>query len=410
MNNIQKIFFFQKIPTILKNFYTKFAVRSKVSNSIIENIDYFKSDKPKKRNALVALSPNAWITAVKQYPNIKYFNFTGLMYEMVKGLNEEGYTVDIVDSNTENKNNKNYSLFIGHGGKCKTIIDNLPSETKIIQYISGAFWKIFYKESEERYNSFIKRRNIKEKLNLKRNMDLTIGGEEYLTKKAHVLINPNCPKVVDSFGEYKNKFFYPATGFASYVEKSLLIPIEEKAFDIGNKSFIYVGGTGGNIQKGMDVLIEAFAKNLDLHLYIYCKVEDEILKSYANELRLPNIHYIFHWQRKPLQKKLKQLIRRTNFTIHAPINTGIGTAFLGSMGLGLIPVGYIDLIAPKESCVLSDSWDSESLSETIREASQKSTKWCKNAYILTLKNINENWSVENFRKRFRELIKNMDDL
>ena len=403
--NYLKIILYQNMAIIVGTTIRYFKTVFKKGESkvvVLEDINYFSEESNKSKRALISLSPSAWLLAKKQYPNIKLFNIIGLIYIMVKVLNEKGYLVDIVDHRSEYMPTKDYDLFIGHGGYCRTIIDNLPSNAKIIQYVAGAFWKSFNKESEERYNAFIERKNVKEQLKIRRNLDGLIEGEEYLTRKADIFFTGNNPRMINSFGKYKDKFFI--TGYGSYIDNLLFIPIKEKDFEKGRKNFIYVGGSNGNIQKGMDLLIETFVSLPELNLYIYCKVEEEILKYYKNELKAKNIHYVYHWRFKPFQRKLKNLVKEINFTIHAPINTGIGTAFMGSMGVGLIPVGYVDLVAPKESCVLTNSWQIDDLVKCVKEASSKSAEWCKNASELTIRNYKGNYSVENFETKFYKLI------
>ncbi len=408
MKNLIRIFFFQ---TLIDKLFDSLNKRSKsevVNNyEFIADINYFSPEFKKTKSVLISLTPSAWEIALSQYPNIKYFNNVGLTFELVKAFNENGYCVDIVDLNSKFIPSKKYDIYIGHGGKCRNIIDNLDEDTVILQYVAGEYWKEFNRESEERYNEFIKRKNIKNELTFTRSLDGLTEGEEYLTKKADFLFTLNCPRMINSFGIYAHKFL--DSGYVAYVDKTFEGNFQERDFDSGRKNFIYVGGTGGNIQKGMDLLIETFTRCPDLNLYIYCKVENELLKYYKKELNLPNIHYIYHWRFKPFQKKLKNLIKKINFTIHAPINTGIGTAFMGSMGAGFIPVGYVDLVAPKESCVLTDSWDIDSLVECVRKASNKTPDWCKKASELTIKNYNENWTIESFRNKFNDLIKIVEE-
>jgi glycosyltransferase involved in cell wall biosynthesis len=407
MNNIRTILFYQyHLPAInqkIRNIQKLFLRKRKEPPAIISDIDYFKNGSPKDKRALISLSPGAWLCALRENPDIKLFNYVGLTFEMVKVLNKNGYLVDIVDFNIEYLPDKKYDLFIGHGGKCRTIIDNLAPATRILQYVSGAYWKQFNQMSEERYTAFTKRKNVNEKLTFKRSLVGLIEGEEYLTNKANVLFTFECPRTIKTYGEYKNKFYF--TGYGAYLDQRFGVSQEERNFDDGKRNFIYVGGTSGNIQKGMDLLIEAFTRTPELNLFIYCKVEQEILKYYKEELMANNIRYIYHWRFSPFQEKLKKLLRKVNFTIHAPINAGIGTAFAGSMGVGMIPVGYIDLMAPQDSCVLSDSWDIDALVYCAKEASRKSTAWCKNASELTIKNYQDNWSVESFAEKFDRLIK-----
>jgi len=413
MKNTLLIYLFQNLLETGKSYLTFLFNKLKLpqrnaSLALIENIDHFESEKPKTKKALLTLSPAAWKAAVAQHPNITKFNFIGLTYEIVKAINLSGYLVDISDVNKIYFPTKDYDLLIGHGGKCKQIIDNLKKESKVIQYVSGELWEDFNRESAERYQAFYERKNVKEKLTFKRSLDGLTEGENYLTEKADVLFTLNCPRMIESFGKYKSKFFL--TGYGSYPDELLKIPIEQKDFNFGRKNFIYVGGTGGNIQKGIDLLIEAFSKTPELHLYIYCKVEEEILKYYKKELNNKNIHYIYHWRFPPFQKKLKELMKRILFTIHAPINTGLGTAFMGSMLLGLIPVGYVDLEEGLYFAVLSDSWQIDDLAKVVKEASQKSPEWCKEAAKKTIEYSEANWSVENFSKKMNELIRKVNEM
>jgi glycosyltransferase involved in cell wall biosynthesis len=312
--------------------------------------------------------------AIDQYPDIRHFNYFGLTYEIVKALNENGYRVDIADLTREHVPTKSYDLFIGHGGRCRTIIDRLPAESLIFQYISGAYWHGFNEESRQRYERFARSRGIKVPDRYRRDLSEVLEGEEYLLNKADCVFTLNCPRMISTFGGYQSKFFF--TAFGAYIDQALFIPPAERRHDQGLRNFIYVGGTGGNIQKGLDVLIEAFASTPHLHLYIYCKVEDEIVTHYKLELALPNIHYIYHYRYPAFSGKLKRLMRRINFSVHAPINSGMGTAFMGTMGLGLIPVGYVDIEDDPECTVLSQDWDLESIVACIRRAAGKDAHWC----------------------------------
>lgn len=413
MKNTTKIILFQNLPegsySYLAFLLSKLKnTRKNESLTFLENINHFEPEKPKDKLALLTLSPTAWLQAINQHPKITKFNFIGLTFEIVRALNLNGYLVDISDVNTIFYPQKDYDLLIGHGGKCKQIIDNLKKDAKIIQYVSGEFWEGFNKESEERYNAFCERKNIKEKLTFKRSLDGLIEGENYLTEKADILFTINFPRMVNSFDKYKSKFHF--TGFGAYPDELLYVPVEQKDYDFGRKNFIYVGGTGGNIQKGMDLLIEAFSKTQELNLYIYCKVEEEILKYYKKELNNKNIHYIYHWRFFSYRNRLKELMKRIVFTIHVPINSGLGTAFMGSMLIGLIPVGYVDLEDGLDFAVLSNSWQIDDIVKVIKEASNKSPEWCKDAAKKTIEYSKKNWSVESFMEKFNEMIRKIDEM
>ena len=406
MNNIIKILLFQFLPTYSKQQLQKIRkiLLHKSSNDIpiVEDIDYFKSEKPKSRRALISLLPTAWLNAENEYPNIKHFNVTGLTYEMVKVLNENGYLVDISDYRISYIPVQNYDIFIGHGTNCKSIVDNLSDHTKILQYVATMEYNTFISESNQRYKDLARRKGINFSGSIKRK----IMDESFIISKADVLFSCNCPRMIQSYGSNAKKFFI--TSYSAYIDKALYIPFTDKNYETGKKNFIYVGGTGGNIQKGLDVLIEAFIITPDLNLYIYCLVEDEILEYYKNELNSSNIHYIYYLKAKPLQKKLKSLMRKINFTVHAPINTGLGTAFMGSLGLGLVPVGYIDFEPSVDFGVISESWDIQTLTEKIKEASNLNTEDIKERSLKALKYYNKNYRPNVFHKNFTTLIQRID--
>ncbi len=175
----------------------------------------------------------------------------------------------------------------------------------------------------------------------------------------------------------------------------------ERDFDEGRKNFIYVAGTGGNIQKGMDVLLEAFSRMPELNLYIYCLVEPEVSRACRRALSLPNIHYIYHLSKYSGKKRLRELFGQINFTISAPIDTGPGTAMLGSLGLGFIPVGYIDIEATTEESVLCNSHSVEAIMAAARKAASQTTEWCQAASRATLERFERLHQPDSFGANFK---------
>lgn len=395
-----KVFAAQDLRKITRSLIKSMNRKSSVPLTFIEDLDHFYPDVIKEKKALITLPPWAWQEAVAQEPDIRNFNFTGLLYEMVRGLNGNGYKVDVLDLNIPDFDvKKDYDILVGHGGGCKAIIQQLKPEAKILQYVSGAYFQIFNEETEVRYARFKSRNQLQQDIGYKRRMESIQEGERFLTENAHVLFSCNAPRMVNTFGKNKNKFFF--TGLAAYINEEFKVDLNKKQYSEGRRNFIYVGGTSGNIQKGADVLIEAFALVPEAHLYIYCELEPEILRNYRKELSLPNIHYIYHYRYQ--KNKLNKLLTKINYTVHAPINTGVGTAFVGSMGTGLIPVGYIDL-PPNDYFILSESYEPGALANTIRQALSKSPEWCRQAAENAVAVYYQHWNIESFSKKFNQLI------
>lgn len=364
-----------------------------------EDIRMFCGPNPAKR-ALLSLSPSAWHTAVAQAPVIQFFNLAGFTYEVTKALNEKGYIVDIVDAAARGiEPARHYDFYLGHAGNTRSILDKLDPGTFVMHYASGGYWKEFNRMSKERYDNFCKRRDIPRVETFVRSLIGTEDGEEYLARRADASFNAG-PRTVATFrGVIQNM---PLLYLGSYVQRDLLV--DDRDFEAGRRNFAYFSGTGGNIQKGMDLIIEAFARMPELNLYIYCKVEDEVSCAYRRELALPNIHYVYHYSAGPLRKKMRALLRRINFTIGAAIDTGPTTAMLGTFGLGLIPVGYIDIEGREEDSVLTEECSIESLMDCAQRASAKPASWCQSASLATLERFERLHQPEVFGRNFHAFL------
>lgn len=402
MKNLTLILLTQLIPIRIKRVLdARFTRRSPDGVSLppfLGDIDsHLPGDGPSRR-ALVALRPDIWLSAVRQHPHIFLYNHYGFVFSLVKALNESGFIVDLVDPLSSHIITEDYQLFVGHGPDCGQFLDQLPPAIPVYEYVSGLYWKSFQAESDQRYARFFSHHNAQLPTTHRRSIASMAVGLELLEQRADVMFTIHCPRMAAGYGELSPKFIF--TGLGAYLDPRFILYPEDRDFVAGRKNFIYVGGTGGNIQKGLDLVIDAFQQLPELNLYIYCKVEEEILTFCREELAAPNIHYIYHWRHRPFKDRLRRLLKLTCFTFHAPINTGLGTAFAATMGAGMIPVGYVDLPDAGESAVLSDSWQVEDLVACIRRASEMSPEWCREASRLTLLKYREHCDPEVVERNF----------
>jgi hypothetical protein len=79
---------------------------------------------------------------------------------------------------------------------------------------------------------------------------------------------------------------------------------------------------------------------------------------------------------------------------------------MGSLGAGCIPVGYVDYAGPESSRVMADSWQVDSIIESIRTASMMSPDWCAKASSQAMEFYEQNCTSHSFYIKFSELIRN----
>ena len=377
------------------------AKRQPVPNPLlIEGIDRFCRPASAKRRALLSLSPSAWLRASAQYPDVRVFNIDGLTIEVVRALNTLGYIVDITDFSVQGfQPSRAYDLYLGHGGHARSILDRLSDSTFVLHYASGAYWRAFNRMSQERYDNFYRRTGQERRQGFVRSLEGTEEGEEYLARRADATFVCG-PRTAATFQGISKQLYVLYLG--AYIDESLTQ--RERDFDEGRRHFVYVGGTSGNIQKGLDLLLEVFATMPAVQLYVHCKVEEEILRAYCRELKSRNIHYTYHHEWGPLRHRLRELLGRANFTLSAPIDTGCGTAFLGSMGLGLVPVGYADIEAGPSESVLAVSASIDCLRDAVQSASTQSVEWCREASRMTLARYHRLHAPPAFGENFRKML------
>lgn len=377
------------------------AKRASVQGPVlIEGINRYCRPASSKRRALLSLSPAAWLRAAAQYPDVKVFNIDGLTIEVVRALNALGYVVDITDCTVAGfQPSRPYDLFLGHGGQGRSILDRLSASTFVLHYASGAYWQAFNRMSKERYDNFYRRTGRERGQGFVRSLDGTEEGEEYLARRADATFVCG-PRTAATFDGISRRLCVLYLG--AYVGESLR-PSNHN-FEEGRRHFAYVAGTSGNVQKGLDLLLEVFAKLPAVHLYVHCKVETEILRAYRHTLSSPNVHYTYHYEWGPLRHRAREVLGRANFTLSAPIDTGCGTAFLGSMGLGLVPVGYADIEAEADESVLTTTPSIDALSEAVRRASTQSVEWCREASRKTLARYHRLHAPPVFGENFRKML------
>jgi hypothetical protein len=283
--------------------------------------------KPKGR-ALVIFAPEALQSYINGAPPL-YFNPAGAMIEIAHALTECSFIVDAIGiTDCEFTLTERYDLLVAHAGSAYSKFGELVGpQCKVIDYSTGCHWKAYDAQSAARYGRFAASRGITVSKQWER--PLNLEEENYAAARADLVV---------CLGPETAKTFEPVARKVCYINNSAFVTAIPRPVGFAAHSrlnFYYQGGPG-NIQKGLDLLFEAFADEPNLHLFFDSVVDNDVLKTYKRELRSSNIHYSEFRTLFPIGHN--HLINSCAFVVHAGMNSGQSTALVGALAHGLIPV------------------------------------------------------------------------
>ena len=323
--------------------------------------------------------------------NLQFSNI-GIARSIVKALNHLGYTVDLVDwTNQRFLPTRKYELFLGHGGlNFKRICCSLRGDPTIIYLSTGSYWKFHNKKTLARTKDLCRRR--KTKIFPDR---LVSRAEEWANRKADVIIcigNEETKKTYHKFPRVFN------LNNAAYSDTHFLQ--KEKNYSEARNHFLFFPG-GGNIHKGLDLLLEAFIQT-EAHLYICQDIREDFYRIYRRELEnFSNIHRI-GWI--PVRSEIfYSLIEKCAFVINPSCCEGQPGGVIECMHQGLIPIvskeSHLDV--GDAGLVLKETSVAE-IVRTIGDLSRMEPEVCKvmsqKAYNLAGREFSEEKFLTNLKK------------
>lgn len=255
----------------------------------------------------------------------KFFKHT--MYwesvEMVRLLNKHGYIVDYFDNrNPSGIAWENYDLVIDEGNNLKdapTIADQHR-----IYYATGCHW-LFHNQAEmKRISDFQDRHGIL----IPANRQLpSIMSDNY----AHTMTYLGTEFQARQFNSYLNKI--PLN-----ISSVIAPPYQKKDLRMSRNRFLWIGG-GGLIHKGLDLVIEAFAKLPQAELFIAGNIDDETrfaqwARSYTSSHT--NIHLLGWIDVQSVA--FAELANTCIASVYASCAEGGGGSVVQALHFGLIPI------------------------------------------------------------------------
>ncbi len=319
------------------------------------------------------------------------FSNVGLARTLPKVLNQLGYEVDIVSWEDQTFTpTRSYDLFIGHGAKnFELLLKSLQPKPTIIYFSTGSYWRFHNHQQDQRLLSFKSRHAMA--LPRYRYIDVP---EEDANRHADAIVCLGNEGTHQTYKDFPRVYNLP---IATYLDSKFIPAINKQR----QSNFLFFSG-GGNIHKGLDLLLDAFG-GASQHLYICTLLDPAFEKYYQDALyHSENIHYKGLVSQRSAE--FYEIVNQCGFTILPSCSEGSPGSVVDTMQYGLIPIvtkeAHIDV--GDFGMVLPDS-TVEDLVKSLSEAAKMT--W---AEFLTRSELSQqaakSYSVENFEHNLAAII------
>lgn len=322
--------------------------------------------------------------------------------EIARVCKNLGFNIDIYNYDFEGKiNYSKYSLIIGFG---EPLINSYySSHDAIIRIYYGTGMHVCV----QNHNSL---KRIKEVYN-KKSVWLPESGRivdkawSIQTTIVNSIITFGNDKVLNTYRKYYDGDIYniPVTYYSVIEAEDIESIINNK--DYGNAKYHFLWfGSSGLIHKGLDLLLEHFVKNTNLHLHVCGPInkEQRFEKAYKQELyESKNIHtYGFVDIKSEL---FRQLMEKCLFIIFPSCSEGEPSSVVNLMANGIIPVVTETAgIRTKDFGYLVDELTINSINKTINCILQTRESELKLKSFKCYQDTRKTHSIETYSLKFQE--------
>lgn len=180
----------------------------------------------------------------------------------------------------------------------------------------------------------------------------------------------------------------------------------QKDWESARRRFLWMGSFG-MVHKGLDLVLEAFADNPDLHLTVCGRPEKEtdFFEAYRKELTtLPNIH-LAGWM-DPASPGFEALRQTHGFCVYPSCSEGGGGSLIHGMHAGLVPVATREASVDFGNAgILIPQGTVPEITRIIREAAALTAGELKHRAEQTWQMVRQNHTLEMFRSRYSNLVR-----
>lgn len=371
--------------------YTRALYRNKFGYPVV--YDVFDQGENLRSRALLAYLVDPFLPQNQHKKNDWHTNWAQNR-DIAEILNQMGFIVDVMNwSDTKTVLKYDYQLMLSMGRISERLVGMLPESTQKI-YISTGSEGTFNNGQEDLRIADVRRRR----------------GCELVARRI-VHFDSEYLKYFDAVSCLGNQFI--ANTYRPFHDN--IFTLNNYAFDnlsfmkrdfaTARKNFMYLA-SGGQIHKGLDLLLEVFAKNPQLNLYVCSpfKAEKDFVSCYKKELyEMPNIHSL-GWQ-DINSKAFRTLCHQCAFTILPSCAEGQVGSVIMCMYTGMIPIvsPACGIDADSFGHVLSDC-SLENIEKIVIEWSEYSVEKLSKKSQKTREIAQQEYSPEQFRKNWQYIL------
>ena len=280
----------------------------------------------KKGHVLLSYVKHPFVITKKEFNQSSHTN----LYEcliITEIFLERGFAVDIIDwTNKKFVPKKKYDIVIDIHSNLERLAPFLSQKCVKIFYATGAYWLYQNNAEQKRLDNLQKRRGCNLQPRRKLAPSKAIENADYAIALgngfARETFNFSGKKIID---------------IPLFSIPTLPSP-EHKDFDNIRKNFVWIGG-GGAVHKGLDLVLECFAKMPDYKLTVCgpIGVEKDFVDCYKKELyKTPNIKYVGRIDVKG--EFFKKITEESIGLIYPSCSEGQAGSVITALHAGLIPI------------------------------------------------------------------------
>lgn len=312
-------------------------------------------------------------------------------------LGEFGYVVDVVDIRDRKfRPSKDYDLIISNRVNLRGMENYFRKGAVKIFFASVISHKTHIRNLRRRHELLSKRRGCR--LEVRR---LYSEVMPYVTSSDAITGFGN-EFIMNTWREVFNGPVYP---FDNCGFKGTEFILDSKDFSSARNHFLFFA-SGGQVQKGLDLLLEVFPKHPNLHLYVCSGFENEpdFCACYYKELyRTPNIHPI-GWVTVN-SPRYDELVQKCTYVIHPSCSEGQPGSVVQCMYSGLVPIVTKEAGIDTEEFGITFSDDSiEEIERVMLEVSKLPEGWHREHSIRTREVCERKYSEEAFINRWIDIL------